>query len=49
MIDLGELSDTELRIGNWALGIGHWALGIVHWALDKQGNSIFDFGLTILD
>ena len=26
MIELGELSDTEL-----GLGIGHWALGIEHW------------------
>ncbi|MDZ8138746.1 MAG: hypothetical protein RM049_26155 [Nostoc sp. DedQUE04] len=35
MIELGELSDTELGlgIGDWALGIGHWALGIGHWVL----------------
>ncbi|WP_223265299.1 hypothetical protein [Nostoc sp. 'Peltigera membranacea cyanobiont' 210A] len=30
MIELGELSDTELGlgIGDWVLGIGDWGLGI---------------------
>ncbi len=28
MIELGELSDTELGIGDWGLGIGYWVLGI---------------------